>query len=340
MSLHDNPYPPWQPSWESGPQTPPTGPSPRLKMLLFLLLALAVAGVVLASTLPSGHAPRIIGTLLAAGLGLAVAILLARKRSWKVPLAWAVGGLGSAALAWIFVPTTQGLSLWSAHRQAHQLVAALQDMPTGDMTGYGKDKETRESLATLFPALQAQIQEAEKVWADRTLRQQLADLQALPPADIAGFSAGHAARQHLAGLFSTFKPRLDQAELDWGERAAHTAVTRAESLFNTDPTQASVQLQQAASNLAALGENPAAQKHLLAARGRAVLASLNAAQRQTQALVKENRFQAAADAATKLEDTLGSEAKTVGAFAELTRFRESCQFLAELARSAAKTGPK
>jgi hypothetical protein len=292
------------------------------------------------SELPAGHEPRIVGVLAPTGLGLALGIWLAFKRRWGACLASVVGGLTLAALAWWFMPTIEGLSLWEANQQAGRLAAELDQTPAGDLPGYTSAEPDRERLARLFPAYEQVIHGAEARWGQRTAAALREDLEKLPPGDVAGYQKGTEARAELGRMFKDLKPQLEAAELAWGERTATAAVSRAEPLFQTDPTRAVAQLRQAARDLAAARPNPWAEERLLAARKRAVLACLEDARRRSRELIKADRFQAAAEVAKRLTDTVGVEADTVGVSSELVRFQESQQFLAELARSAGKADPK
>jgi hypothetical protein len=375
---------------------PSARPKRQIGELLFCLLVLGVIGAAgLYAILESRHAPRIIGGLLPLAVGLLLVFLVARRRRWMARLCWAVGilalSLGMAALAWWFVPTADGISLWASPEEAERLVMELRALPPADFNGYQENQAASYRLAQAFPAFQgrleeaqqawlqrtadhrmkqmdelpatgfdiyingrevhqqlinlgsaqlaAQVQRAEQNWAARTADRQVAELQALLPGDLAGLKAGCPARVQLAQLFPEHRTRLHEAERAWGERTAAAAVAKADELLKTDPAAASAQLRQTAQDLAALGENAAAQKQLLAGRKRALAACLDDARRQTRALVKENRFQAAAQAAKGLEETLGGEAAAVGLGPELSNFHASCQFLAALARSAGKPDP-
>jgi hypothetical protein len=64
-----------------------------------------------------------------------------------------------------------------------------------------------------------------------------------------------------------------------------------------------------------------------------------AAKKEFQALVLVDRFQAAADAARRLEEEWREEARVVGMADDLLKLRDGYAFLADLARKAGKPDP-
>jgi hypothetical protein len=72
----------------------------------------------------------------------------------------------------------------------------------------------------------------------------------------------------------------------------------------------------------------------------AAQARLQATQQEVKALIAGDRFQAAADKAEQLVGALEGEAAADGLDADLSKFRASCRFLAELATQAGNQDPK
>jgi hypothetical protein len=75
---------------------------------------------------------------------------------------------------------------------------------------------------------------------------------------------------------------------------------------------------------------------LLAVRRKAVLAALDAARHEVQALREKGRFGAIASLGDRLARVMSDEARAVGAAADLEQFRRDCQALGEQARQAGK----
>src|SRR5205085_2634793 len=92
--------------------------------------------------LPRGHGGRVGAAVLSLGLGLGIGILW--KGRWLTRLAGIGAGVGLAAAAWWFVPTSQGLSLWSAHAEAEVLAEHLRQTPTCDVAAFRKEQKDRD----------------------------------------------------------------------------------------------------------------------------------------------------------------------------------------------------
>jgi hypothetical protein len=388
-----------------------------------------VAFVILICWLPDSHLPRIVATLLPLGLGLIVAVAVARRCRWFVGLAWFGAAVGLAVLAWCFVPTTSGRNLWSARQEASRLVAELEALPACDRQGYAASKGARQALINDFPEFKSDVEQAEDGWANRSAALWESDLGRLEPKDAAGVEALRQAYHPLFGdRFPTLKPRLEKAENAWLNRSIAAwendleqlkpqdyaglealrqaykpffrdrvqqleaaelawlgrsysslppgnvdAVRRARACWSSrdggkeeihgwesawadrtaaavvkdvgpglkkDPDAASTRLRAAADELRDLGEYPAAQEKVLAARRQAVQARLELARIQLRELVAADRYQAAAADADKLATGWEAEARAVGLTDELTRLRQGYAFLADLARQAGKPDPK
>src|SRR5262245_4680190 len=139
MTRDVNPFEPWRPAEAGRPKREPqlsektNGPQP---LLVVLGIGLVLLGVIAFAQLPFSHAPRILSALLLVGLGTGAATSAARPWGWRVRLSCLGAGAGLATLAWWFVPTTEGLNLWSAQRGVDRLVAELEAMPACDTAAY------------------------------------------------------------------------------------------------------------------------------------------------------------------------------------------------------------
>src|SRR5262245_60577337 len=112
-------------------EVPPDGSGERRSdRWVFVLgaVVLAVAGLTWMSQVPDIHWPRVFGVLMALGLGLWVGICLARRQEWHVRAYCLAAGVGGACLAWWFVPTSAGLSLYAAKQEYERQAAELESL--------------------------------------------------------------------------------------------------------------------------------------------------------------------------------------------------------------------
>src|SRR5262249_42524063 len=139
-----------KPSEAPSAPRPPSAPAEGLWVyaVLVALTLPALVGIVL---LPTGHFTRVLGVLAVVELASAFAILFFRRRRWKAGLGCVGAGLVLAVAAWFLVPTSQGLSLWSAYGEVERLTAELDELPPGDMGGFTKGAGERADLVKTFP---------------------------------------------------------------------------------------------------------------------------------------------------------------------------------------------
>jgi hypothetical protein len=126
---------------------------------------LVVVWLAVPAYLPTGHGLRVFCTVLSAGAGLIAAVGLSRSQTWSARLTCAAAGLAVASSAWLFVPASDGPSLW----QARRCVAELEALPAGDVSGFTKGKPSRRDVAVLFPVLRNRVEQAEMAWLGRTV---------------------------------------------------------------------------------------------------------------------------------------------------------------------------
>jgi hypothetical protein len=377
MTPDVNPFEPWRPA-EPGPlkrapqlSEKANGPPP---LLVVLGISLVLLGAIAFAQLSFSHAPRILSALLLVGLGAGAAISAARPWGWCERLGCLSAGVGLAALAWWFVPTTEGLSLWSAQRGADRLVAELEAMPACDTTGYLKGSAEREQLIAQFPEYRQLLQRPADAWIEWSVRKWKDDLGNVPEQDFAALETLRASYQpvlnaaleaaewdwfertylHLKpGDFAaagharastrpkeSWTERVRSWEEGWAGRTVDAAIAEAEPFMKSDPARASAQLRLTAGKLTSLGDYSAPQRKLWQVRQRAVQWRLEAARRAVQKLVAADDYQAAADLAKRLEEECGQEAQAVELAADLKRFQESCAFLTELASRAKQPASK
>jgi hypothetical protein len=379
-----NPFEPWRPPGVDRPAPPvpsqsdrhplPAPQKSRPPVLLILGVGLAVLALIAFTQLPVSHGPRILAALLLLGIGTGVAITAVHKGGWRVRLSCLGAGVGLAVLAWWFVPTTGGLSLWSARRGADRLVTELEQLPAGDAAGCLKWRPEQEQLVTQFPEFRERLQQAADAWTARSVKKWQGDLGNLPAQDYAGLETLRASYRpfrnealeaaerewlertflHLgpgdyaaaAGARGCARPNepwttsVRTWEERWAGRTVDAAVADVEPLLKNDPARASNQLQAAARDLAAFGKYPAAQNKLLLARRQAFRSRLEAARREVLTLLSKDQYEAAADLAKRLGEDAGPEAQFVGQGADLKDFQDSCAFWAELSARAKQPSPK
>jgi hypothetical protein len=135
------------------------------RVVLALVFGLGVLGLIGLGFLGGIHLPRVFLALLALGVGFSVGISLARRRAWFVRLGWLAVGLTLAALAGWFVPTTEGVSLWSAYAQLRE----LRNLPPGDLSAYLREAPARKRLVESFPAFTEDVLAGERAWLRRTV---------------------------------------------------------------------------------------------------------------------------------------------------------------------------
>jgi hypothetical protein len=139
-----------------------SGPSSTAIVLARLLAGAALLGTVAAMfalEIPWPHLSRF-GL---AGLGLALAAWALLRRHW-LALAF---GLAGAVAAWGLVPSFQGDSLWTAHRDAEALAIRVRVLPPTDRKGFEAEAARWERLMAGFPLLRQHLADAEADWRQR-----------------------------------------------------------------------------------------------------------------------------------------------------------------------------
>jgi hypothetical protein len=199
-------------------------------VLVALLAGLAVLAMVLWMMHPAGHWPRLLTGFVCLAVGLGVGLVLARSRRWRSGLVCAAVGVAAASVGWVFVPTTHGLSLWTAHGEADRLAAELAALPPTDFHAYDREVEARTRLVQTFPSFQAQIKDAESGWGKRSLDSCAAALAKIPHDDIDGYRRNQAMRAQLARQFPGHAADLARRQRAWMQRAEAAWVAKLEQL--------------------------------------------------------------------------------------------------------------
>jgi hypothetical protein len=149
------------------PGQPKTPTAKRVSLSQWLaFLMLCVLGVLCLDSVGwyrVTHIPRLV--VLGASAGLFAGMAFNRRRSWYTRLTWMAGALALAGIALWFVPTTQGVTLWSAYQRIDELRA----MPTGDVAAYQRGEARRRTLVKEFPSFATDVRAAEQAWLRRTV---------------------------------------------------------------------------------------------------------------------------------------------------------------------------
>jgi hypothetical protein len=240
-------------------------------------------------------------------------------------------------------------------RSAAGLVANIEAVPAGDCDGLVRFREQVKQLTDELPNTQARLLQAEQVWSERTGEHLEKRLSKLPLDDWAGYERIGGEHRRVRELLPALAPRLDAAEWAWAERVVDDAVSKSRPLLEKEPLKVSETLRGLAvkfdrSGFLALrpdqppqapdGAPAMTRSKLIKVRLEAARAALTAAQRQARQLIREDRYQAALAVAEQTDEKLGNEARALGLGDELTRFRETCAFVARLAKEAGKEDPK
>jgi hypothetical protein len=199
----------------------------------------------------------------------------------------------------------------------------LAGLKPGDLEGFTTLRAAYE------PFTDEALRAAERTWFEHTYQQ-------LPAGD---FRAAGRTRA-LARKDPARRAQVRLWEHAWVSRTVDAALKEAGAVLEADPAKASTRLQKVARDLGALGAYPGQQQRLLQGRRQAAEARLGSARRETKALLSGGRYQAAAERAQHVAQALEDEARAVGLHANLLAYRDSCRFLADLARQARQPDPK
>jgi hypothetical protein len=177
------------------------------------------------------HWPRLLSILLILALAALIGRDTSRRRGWRFSLGWAAAILGGVVLAWVLVPTTTGLNLWTAWRETEQRQRELATLPVENLADYRNELKSprRATVLAQFPECALRVEKAESAWGQRRLDQCRADLDALPPGDLAGFRACRELDEQVAALFPVAE-QLRAAEYTWARRTAMCFVAELRAL--------------------------------------------------------------------------------------------------------------
>jgi len=160
--------PPQRPRKPPQEQGKPPSPVPTATPMaqLTALIALVVFGLLCLDGMGwyrSTHTPRLL--VLGTSAGIFLGMVFHGRRSWYKRLRGMAIALALAGIALWLVPTTQGVSLWSAYRYIEELRA----LPAGDVAGYQRGAAGRRTLVEDFPSFAAEVSAAEQAWFRRTV---------------------------------------------------------------------------------------------------------------------------------------------------------------------------
>jgi hypothetical protein len=342
-------------------------------LTIVLVLNLVAVGVIAFKLLPRNQLPQIISVVVLAALGLSLGISAAHNRHWFVRAVIVLLGLGGAAAAWWFVPTTGGVSLYTAQRDAARLCAELEDLPAGDSARFLEIDNEFYPVLREFPEYRPRFEQLRGRWQTQSeskweaelsqlgLRDlaSLADLRRayqpfmngrLDAAELAWFTKcyralvpgdfGNAVKlRALARSDDNWKRKLRAWETDWANRTVDDVVNQVSPVMARDPRKASERLRETARRLSVLDQFDDAQTQLLAARMQAFRAALQTAKQEAFAAVLKEKYQEADSTSRAVRAWWEDEARAVGAHHELAQFCDGYEFLALMAQLAKKKDP-
>jgi len=327
-----------RPAPSSAPSTAAAPLRSDQKVVLGLYFVLGVLGLVGLGWLGGTHLPRVFLTLLAVAVGCTIGLWVAHRRGWYTRLGWIAVGLALAGVAGWFVPTTGGVTLWSAYRQMDELSA----LPASDVPGYVRGAQQRRQLVAEFPTFADDVTSAENAWFRRTVDAAIEDADRQLETD--PHKALAALRQLSRELAKLPHYALVQDELEAARRRALQTCEKA-ALEEVDDLLGKKQFDAVAKRGAfwegelgaedvAVQANADWRKELLPKRRQALRARLETARKEINGMVEKERYQAVAKLGVKLARDLGDEAKAVGMDKDLDDLCVSCEVFGRLARQA------
>ncbi|MGH7227092.1 MAG: hypothetical protein ACRELF_28070 [Gemmataceae bacterium] len=158
------PQPPRAKQPQNRPAKSTSGRTPLAQLAAFVVLCvLAILGLDNLNWLRCTHMPRLIALECSAVVLAGMAFNC--RRDWHKRLTWMAASLAFAGIAAWFVPTAQGVNLWSAYRQ----VEVLRSLPVGAVAEYQSGVEARRLVVKEFPSFGPDIRAAERDWLRRTV---------------------------------------------------------------------------------------------------------------------------------------------------------------------------
>lgn len=110
------------------------------------------------------HVPRLIVLGVSGGMFAAMSFPHPR-RDWYTRLRGMTIALTLAGIALWFMPTINGVNLWSAYRQ----VEKLRSLPAGNVAEFQRSAAARRTLVEEFPSFASDVSAAEEAWLRRTV---------------------------------------------------------------------------------------------------------------------------------------------------------------------------
>jgi hypothetical protein len=154
---------------------PRTGEAKRCRVLSVFVLLLGALAIVGFSFIGQTHFFRALLTQFALAAGFGMGLSRGSDRPWRVRLGWMAAGLALAGLSAWFVPTVNGVNLWSAYRQVEE----LRELPAGEVAQFRRGAVERRLVVEDFPTFASDLKAGELAWMRRTVDEAIesADLQ-------------------------------------------------------------------------------------------------------------------------------------------------------------------
>jgi hypothetical protein len=107
--------------------------------------------------------------------------------------------------------------------KARALVAKLENLPPGDMSGFQSYRTAKLEFLRSNPSWESEFLKPEQTWAEATTTKLKDELQALAPDAVAQFQKGAAQRRAFAEAFPAYKEEMETAARAWGKTSFQAA---------------------------------------------------------------------------------------------------------------------
>ena len=300
-------------------------------VVLVSALVVLAGSYALSSQSLTSHLVRVIGVVSPITAAILIAIAPYRDRPRVLVRGIAVFvGLGLAVSAWWFIPTRQGLNLFTATQRATSLREQFQALPADAIGEAVKLIAAGSPIADDFPGKAHIWQPAFQSWQSRSSKHVLQVLDGIAIGNLSEYERSSWKRARLMEACPKTVSAISSAEAKWLNETSAAAVRDVAELASSDPQPAAKRLLAFNSQLARITVPESAKEDLRQAKREMLQTTLNAYRARTIDLVASHDFEATAPLAEAAYNQLYRAAYETGLTVELTGYRDSCQYLAKL----------